>query len=222
MFSTKQSLSVDNMLNQPKKETLVRSLFRSASNLFSEGLARGTSSLIRNLYNMNNPLSVTVVSQDFYKSLQQEKSQIVNPGFENIDISKSWMDDDDDESRTNDDTLSQILYSSDYSNKGGSSGDADKMWEKYKNMYIDPGKLNKSNPMEKYEKISCNVNNSDIKSKSSGSTLNVDDQTGNLLLYLIIICKRLKKIKIFIYNKAKLLSKLNLKNSKIFFIYKFF
>lgn len=182
MFSTKQSLSVDNVLmNQPKKETLVRSLFRSASNLFSERLARlGTSSIIRNLYNMNNPqLSVTVVSQDFFKSLQNEKSQLVNPGFENVDISKSWIDDD--ESRTNEDTLSQILFSNDYSSEPVSSGDADTIWEKYKKMYIDPHKMNNTNSIEKYEKVTGNLSSS--KNEVSETSLNsvVDDQTGNLL-----------------------------------------
>lgn len=170
MYSTNQSLNND---NKPKKETLWQSVFRSATNLLGEHLTRGTSSFIKNWSSMNNPLSVTVVSPDFYKSVQQEKEhQLINPS-ESFIVPKTWNK----ESHSSGETLPNVLYDNEIMSHSAKrsksdSNDSDKRWKEYKCMFVD---FNKSQEKDliKNEQIVNSAKTSDCKNEHLESHFNI-------------------------------------------------
>lgn len=141
MYSTKQSLSVENMSDQPKKESLLQSVYRSVTSLVGDHLTRGTGALMKNWSSMNSPLSVTVVSPDLLKSLQQGKEQqLVNPS-DAFYTAKMWSRDS--QNGVGDRPFPNILYSNTSDSAttvkkcNSDSSDSEKRWREYKGMYVD-------------------------------------------------------------------------------------
>ena len=198
MYSTKQSLSMENMTNHPKKETFWQSAFKSATNLLNEHLNRSTGSIIKSWSSMNHPLSVTVVAPDLLKSLQQGKDhQLVNPS-EGIFATKAWNKD----SQSIDDTLPNILYSnefiSDSAKKNSDPSDSDRRWKEYKNLYVDLTEKQKKD-LNKEEKIVNSVNNSDCNLEALESHFNfVVDEKGTTNIYLQTYLAVFYKLKSFV------------------------
>jgi hypothetical protein len=179
MYSTKQSLNNDSI---PKKETLWQSLFRSATNLLGEQLTRGTSSFIKNWSSMNNSLSVTVVSPDFYKSVQNEKEHELANSAGGFFVSRMWSK----ESQRIAETLPNVLYDnesmSDSAKKNNSdSSDSDKRWREYKCMFVDFNKSQEKDSIMNEQTVNS-VNTSDCKDEDLESHFNivVVDEKGTL------------------------------------------
>lgn len=169
MYSANQSLND----NKPKKETLWQSVFRSATNLLGEHLTRGTSSFIKNWSSMNNPLSVTVVSPDFYKSMQQEKEHQLINASESLIVPRTWSK----EPHSSGETLPNVLYDNEITSHStkrnySDSNDSDKRWKEYKCMFVD---FNKSQEKDliKNEQIVDSVKTSDCKSENLESHFNI-------------------------------------------------
>ncbi|XP_031789517.1 uncharacterized protein LOC100679548 isoform X1 [Nasonia vitripennis] len=185
MYSTKQSLSVDNMANQPKK-TVWQSMFRSMSSLVSDHLLnRGPLSFLTKWSSMNTPLSVTVVSTDFYKSWQRSKDhQLVDPslGF----YTRGWTKD----SPHSSDEISMpnILYANEILGDSvklscSDPSDSDERWKQYKCMYVNcnetqgkEGMKEKVMGLEKVDKVETDsVTNEKIVNSVNKSDYNDED-----------------------------------------------